>query len=517
MRRRRLLAVLGATGLTAGLLSAAVAQPAGAAAGAALPASARGAILGHLHVGPAKRVVVRTLPQTRAGLNATIRPPLGRNGKPAGSGLPSRPARGVKPAGGHTPIGALGIDTRFDGINSASSSCSCQPPDATAAVGPNDILELANLEFADYDKTGHLNFETSLNTFLNTADPLTQPRVLYDPTWNRWQITVNDTASDSLWLVFSATNNPLSGWWYYHVTLGFPAGDRLDYPEVGMNDVSYFFTTNNYDSSNTYLNSTSFSLPKSRVYNGFGWGAGLGGVAFGTTPAIVGGYPTQQTNFTYMLAADDANNLMYVYAWSNTAEVPHLAYKGAIAYSWAAPSRQVNQPGSNVTLDPLDGRLDWSVAQISKKVWFTHGVDIGGFPAVNYGYVQPANMSIHVGTAYHTVTSDDFNPSISVGLDSAQKPVAVLNWAYTDSGNGVATTDVFAVTDGGALPHKSGTPYSTAGGVATQSAFGAYSSVAPEYDAVGSCAPGEEMLVTNEYFASDGSWKTRLARVHGTC
>jgi hypothetical protein len=43
--------------------------------------------------------------------------------------------------------------------------------------------------------------------------------------------------------------------------------------------------------------------------------------------------------------------------------------------------------------------------------------------------------------AYHSGTSDDFNPSIGVGLTSGG-PAVFLNWAATDAPAGIATADV---------------------------------------------------------------------------
>jgi hypothetical protein len=517
MSRRRILAAVGAASLAVGLVGAATAYAARPSAHAGLPASARGAILGHLHLGAAHHVVLRNVPQTAAGLKAHIRPPLGRNGKPAGSSLPSRPSNAAKPGAQlHAVTGPKITDNSFNGVSLSTADCGCQPPDSNATIGPNDILETVNLEFAVYNKSGSLQFRTSLNNFLGTSDALSDPRAVYDPTWNRWEFSLLDENTPSLWLVYSASSDPLGGWWFYHVGLPFAAGSITDYPQVGMNDVSFFYTTNNFDASENYINSTAFSVPKARVYNGFGWGAGLAGVNFNTTPSIVSGYPTQQTNYTYMLSPDDANNVMYVYYWTNTAESPTLRFKGSISYNWAAPPRRVNQPGTSTTLDPLDGRIVWAGSQLDGRVWFAQGVAIGSFPGVNYGWVAPGNMSIHFNTAFHSATSDDFNPSIAAVDRPDNKVELVVNWAYTDTANNIPTNDVYQAAVGLGLPHLSGGQFSANGAITGETRFGDYSSVWPEYNTVGSCAPGEEMLVTNEYFAPDGTWRTRLARVHPT-
>lgn len=524
MSRRRVLAVVSAASLVIGLVSAAgayAARPVASSGKSPLPASARAEVLGHLNAAPAHHVIARNVPQTAAGLRMHSQPALGRNGKPAGSGLPSRASTGVKPGATQRTksiVGPKAIVSGFDGVSLGTSDCGCQPPDSNATIGPNAILETVNLEFAVYSKTGTLQFRTSLNNFLGTSDSLSDPRAVYDPTWNRWEFSLLDENTPSLWLVYSASSDPLGGWWFYHVGLPFNAGSITDYPQVGMDDVSFQYTTNNFDASGNYINSTAFAVPKSRVYNGFGWGAGLAGVNYNTTPAIISGYPTQQWSHVYMLSPDDANNLMYVYYWSNTAESPTLTFKGSIAYNWAAPPRRVNQPGTTQTLDPLDGRIDWSVSQLNGILWFAHGVNIGGFPGVNWGYVNPSNMSIGVNTAFHSATSDDFNPAISAAINTGNGNVQeTLTWAYTDTPNNIPTTDLVANHyNYGTGLHLSGAAFGPVGASTDEFRFGDYSSVWPEYNAVGACPIGSVALVTNEYFAADGTWKTRLARVPAT-
>jgi hypothetical protein len=238
-------------------------------------------------------------------------------------------------------------------------------------------------------------------------------------------------------------------------------------------------------------------------------------VNYNTTPAMVGGHPTQSVNNDYMLSPDDYNDLMYVYAWSNTGASPRLAYLGAIPYGWAAPQRRVNQPGTGVTLDPLDGRIDWSPTQLDGKVWFAHGANIAGFPGVNWGFVTPGNMSIHVATAFETASSDDFNPAISVQNGPNGVPQAWLTWAYTDTPNGVATHDVYAFRGGTTPSYTSGTVFGANGQNSTSEfRFGDYSSSWPEYNSVGGCAEGWNALVANQYFEPSGNWGTHIARVH---
>jgi hypothetical protein len=505
MTRKRVIAALG--GLAVAIAVIAIAGSGGAASGADIT---HVAMIGHLTVGPASSVNLAHAP---TGFKASA-PPI-----PAmvrGAPLPAGPSTGSKPGAkiSAAPNPLSSQTNAFNGIDLSTSDCGCQPPDVNATVGDGYIVEVVNLEFAVYNTSGTLQFRESLNNFIGSGDGLSDPRVVWDPTWGRWAISFLDENTPSLWLLYSQSSNPLGGWWFYNLGVGLSAGSIMDYPNVGMDQNVFVYTTNNFDSGGTYINSTALAVPKSRVYNGFGFSYPYYDVNYNTTPAIMGGHPTQITNDLYMLSPDDANNLMYVYYWHNTGASPHLTYKGSIPYTWVAPPRRVNQPGTSQTLDPLDGRIVWAPTQLDNRVWFAHGVGLAGYPSVNYGFVAPGNMSIHYNTAFHTASSDDFNPSISVEKNPDGHPEAWVTWAYTDTPNNVPTRDVFARQTGVALGHLTGAQFSPNGSSTGESRFGDYSSSWPEYNAVGGCAEGWNALVANQYFEANGDWATRIARVH---
>jgi len=236
----------------------------------------------------------------------------------------------------------------FDGVNLANSNCGrCEPPDANSAVGPNHIVEAVNLSLAVYTKTGGVLQSTALNTFLGTADLLSDPRVLYDPTWDRWSLVATDISTPALWLAYSIGPDPTDSWNIYEIGFPFAAASIVDYPIVSMDLDAFIYTSNNFDAALNYINSTAFSVSKALVYNGFGWSTPLFGVAFNTTPAIVVGHPAQRSARTYLLSPDDASNVINVYYISDASQNPSLRFNGAIAYTWAAPPRRVNQPGGH--------------------------------------------------------------------------------------------------------------------------------------------------------------------------
>ena len=92
-----------------------------------------------------------------------------------------------------------------------------------------------------------------------------------------------------------------------------------------------------------------------------------------------------------------------------------------------------------------------------------------------------------------------------------------LNWAYTDTPNGVPTQDVFDTGGGVTIVHKAGAVYSRPGNITSETQFGDYSSVWPEYDSSGTCHVGDIAVAANESFAADGSWQTRIDRIAYKC
>jgi hypothetical protein len=118
--------------------------------------------------------------------------------------------------------------------------------------------------------------------------------------------------------------------------------------------------------------------------------------------------------------------------------------------------------------------------------------------------------------AFHSGSSDDFNPSIAVGFAPSGEKV-FLNWAFTDTPAGTATTNVIAEGDARQPLVKiagPGTVDATEGvvtlcGSNNQCRFGDFSSVSVDPGDVG-CA-----FATQQYFATDGSWKTRITPIGG--
>jgi hypothetical protein len=505
--------------------------------------------VGHATMVSKKTVVLRDLP-SGVGHQSVHQPgPLARNGKPTYLAYKGSTVKGQKTAGqsgpavnGSVRTNATGplvtppvvIHRNFAGLNNNNSSCACQPPDVNAAAGGTQTVEAVNLSVAVYNKANPpaLLKNTSLATFLGETRPLSDPRITYDTLWKRWVLTAipiptATTSTPGLDFAVSKTANATGAWWVYHFSFfggSFPAGTLLDYPMLGQQQDALVIGTNNFQLQSgggfSYIGSTAFAVPKARAYNGLSIGFPAFGVAFSTHPANTGNVPMDSDGNAYLLAADDANDRLILYKMNNAAyaNLTTLSLVGTPGDVFGAPTRGAHQPGGFPDLDALDGRIVAAPVVATGFLWFAHGINISGFPGIQYGAVALNGSSATVANAFHSGTSDDINASIGVFPASSSSVYIYLNWAYTQAGSGIATTDVFSgVSPGEGVPALIGVDTQlVSGGTTSQTRFGDFSSVsiAPYADHAG-CGIGKTAYIAQQYF-SGGVWATRLADV-GFC
>ena len=454
-----------------------------------------------------------------------------------GASLPALPSTGYRlPAGTSgqssggpnarsnqtaAPAVAPGIVANFEGTNEADGCGACQPSDVNAAVGVSEVMQMVSLRFAVFTKTGDPVCDVGLQGFVGTDDVLSDPRVLYDNVNHRYLIamTVIPTipgATPALWAGSTSDDEACGLWNLARITFtgtAFPGGTTLSYPVIGQDRNALLVATDNLTPGGE--NFTAFAIPKAALFAGGSFNVPAFATASRTAPVSNGGIPMISTTFSYFVGAvPNAGYRLYRMANSGGPNTT-LTLQASILAPFSAPSRRVNQPGTGVTLDPLDGRIAWSPVNDGNFIWFAHGISLSGFPTVRYGAIGIAANSITVAVAYHSNTSDDFNPSIGVGNNPGGGNYIYVNWAYTDTLFGVPTSvTVDSVSPHNGVPNLVGTGAVVASGsrTTTETAFGAYSSVAidPTVTA-GSCGVAAQQL-----FASTGTWRTRVVRV-GRC
>jgi hypothetical protein len=401
------------------------------------------------------------------------------------------------------------------------SFASGQPSDVSAAVGPRYFVEAVNSRLAAYTRTGTERCTVALAALFGAeATDLSGPRVQYDAVHDRYSLVAMAPATTAqeparLYLATTRGANPCATWWVYVVTLQgtlFPSGGWLDHPYLGQDPQSLLLSANVFRDS-AYVGSMALALPKAAVY---------GGVVF-DVPAFPVGFSTAPVTTTVI--GDDSYYM---------AAVPHVGYRiyrmvnsagpgtvlldeGTIASPFAAPSRRARQC-TGATLDPLDGRITSPPVRIGDYLWFTHGFDSGGRPGIRYGAIGVFTHSVYLGRVAHSSTSDDFNPSIGVSDAGYGLNYVWLNWVFTDTG-ARPCVDVTAVVDGvdpgEGIPDLlgTGTILVHGGATDTDAPFGRYSSVSVDQWGRRSCPTGAAAVMAQQYFGTDGRWRTRIGRL----
>src|ERR671931_2039630 len=162
------------------------------------------------------------------------------------------------------------------------------PPDPNGEVGPNNYIEMVNLTFAVYDKSGNrllgpVDTGTLWDDFAvpDCTDPSGDPVVLYDQFTDRWilsQFTTSGMNPDGSFnglpfyncVAVSQTSDP-TGAYYRYAFITSQAGSTStffpDYPKYGNWTDSYVLTSRDFGSQDEYGISV-YGLEKNKMVNG---------------------------------------------------------------------------------------------------------------------------------------------------------------------------------------------------------------------------------------------------------
>ncbi len=188
---------------------------------------------------------------------------------------------------GYSPDGALqsvmppttipSTQANFEGLSNQDNfntfGFRVNPPDPNGEVGPNNYVEMINLVFGVYDKSGNLllgpvdtgtlwsGFEVP-----DCTDPSGDPVVMYDQFTDRWILSQFTTAGPEYWncVAVSTTSDPTGSYYRYAFSTGpnFP-----DYPKYGNWKDSYVITTREFGPTVEYGIGV-YGLEKNKMVNG---------------------------------------------------------------------------------------------------------------------------------------------------------------------------------------------------------------------------------------------------------
>ncbi len=160
----------------------------------------------------------------------------------------------------------------FEGIN---NTYGVYPPDTQGDVGPNHYVQVVNLGFQVFSKSGaSLYGPANLSTIwtgipspwngTNNGDPI----VLYDQAADRWmisQFSLPNSTQYAVLVAVSQTADP-TGAWYRYV---FEFGNKMpDYPKFGVWPDGYYMAVNQFISGSSWGGAGACALERSKMLTG---------------------------------------------------------------------------------------------------------------------------------------------------------------------------------------------------------------------------------------------------------
>lgn len=162
----------------------------------------------------------------------------------------------------------------FEGVANSANPILISPPDPDGDVGPNHYVQVVNVQYAVYNKTGlRLAGPAQIGT-LFAGFPITDctgfngdPIVLHDQQADRWLITQFTVQGPEFWncVAISTGPDPTGTYFRYAFSTGpnFP-----DYPKYGVYPDSYFISTREFAPDDSFFGIGAYALEKQRMLAG---------------------------------------------------------------------------------------------------------------------------------------------------------------------------------------------------------------------------------------------------------
>jgi hypothetical protein len=372
------------------------------------------------------------------------RPPPGAGTARGGPPLASRQAAKAAPSAPGTPLSLF-----FQTPSLNEGLFGGLPPDGDIATSQHFTVQINNFGVTIYNlDNGTLARQVSFGTFFgDNTSFLFDPRIIYDPLWNRFVALVDacnpcgPPASINVSffeLAVSQTSDPTGGYFIYnHIGVGTGTGDFADFEQMGMDLNAIIFTYNDFLLNGTF-DARTFSVAKAYLYNGFGFGVPIFG---GSGCTVAPPYVLDNGGPSYTLVACPNDNGIFLGPIFNSGlsnvSVTHWQAKVPVT-AYVTPNC-APQPGVNYCLETGFNSFENRSPQIGNRIW---NVQTVGTVATPEWYEFNTSNSTLVNSGFWTLsgTSSDWRPSIVVnGVGATVSPTGETfgTWMTVDATNGV--------------------------------------------------------------------------------
>jgi hypothetical protein len=311
----------------------------------------------------------------------------------------------------------------FNGIQQSQSD-GWFPPDVNGSISRGNNVLITNDRYTAYSKsaTPTLQFSKTLNTLFGYGtESMFDPRVLWDPQYNRW-VASSDAFEESsttqiLALGISRGGNPASPEISYLLNGKGLCGNNVfvDYPQESMTQDAIIVTVNCFDNaSGNYTGSRIFAVAKAILYNGLGFSVPVFAENnTATPPNVIDQNPTAHI----MLAGGTA--AVQDAAFNNPQAGFYSSMNAPATYSgWFTPSvppsaRQAGCSTTSCQIDTSDGRFVSPSTQYGNSLWNVTTYANVGFAEPYWGEFNTSTHGMNQsGTRFLSSNSDDWNASL---------------------------------------------------------------------------------------------------------
>jgi hypothetical protein len=422
-------------------------------------------------------------------------------------------------AGGGGAVGAIvntssaTVGTTIEGLAGAETG-GYIPPDVPAAVGPNNVVECANIAIRIFDKAGNALLTEPLDTFFaplgvpSAGDPF----ITYDDGAGRWYIgSIDGASNNNLLLAVSNDSNPLDGFTEMHRISITPAGDLADFPKIGFNADAVFLEANDFIGGQTGGNPAVVTIAKASLLDQNSSTI----TSYSSTPradfrAMVpaqmhGAGPAGTEYFIQERSYGDGGAIEVVTMTNYLSTTPTFVYTDLAVQAYTFPPLAQQPGGTSATNDTTFTQLDWrngkmvaahtvglaSDPNASKVRWYQ--IDTTGASPV---LLQQGNIDPGAGisTYFGTIAQDNAgNIAVNYMESSSSEPISMYI-----AGKAVGTT-----------PGVMGPGVDVAPGLGfnyySQFRNGDFSSLVLDP------TDGTTFWAANEYSGTDFLWNTKIA------
>lgn len=370
------------------------------------------------------------------------------------------------------------IGQNFTGSTYGADS-SYTPPDCNGAAGPDQFVELINGRFTVYAKTNgdrlltmsSDDFWTSSGLTFGSSVYPTDPRILYDPSVQRWFASAADLdlgslngVSNRFLLAVSSSPDAAGPWKGLAFTADPVDGNHADFPTLGLDANGVYLAAFMFTSANanaTDLGQTLVSIPKADLLQSSPTAENR--TWFGLLDSTNYGYVLQPV-VNFDTSAGDAavlamGDLGYDFNWhSNLLSFSVQNAGGPVAATLTMPANidvdpyyvpiNPTQPDGNNTLDDGDTRFSANVYRVGGLLYAVHGCQVNGHAAMRWYQLSAAGHTVLQSGTIADTNLDLFYPSIAanssgtvvIGFNGCSITTFVSSFAVVgDTVDGVTT------------------------------------------------------------------------------